>query len=193
MMSIVVSILTAPINLLIDYFFVDILSAPSVDETKMRRVNDLKESHFGRILKNVGDIARRASTVTADAVRVTGRRFGVGGHVSLQIPETTKEAHDLARDSSQQIIQERRVMLERERSSRGINRSQSLARRHPKEKNRGTQYYISQGQNFEKAGDSDHLNSDALTTLFSELMVDLNDQRYLLKPSLRERYDAQWG
>ena len=192
MMSIVVAILTAPINLLIDYLFVDILSAPSVDDAKMQRENDLKESRFGSIVKKAGDTVRRASAVTADAVKVARRRFGVmRGHESMQIPETTKEALELARDSSQHIIQERRDMLERERSSRSMNRSQSLVRRHQKQKNRATQYHISQGQ-LKRAGDIG-VDSLAVTELFCEFVVDLNDQRRLLKPSMRERYDIQWG
>ena len=194
MMSIVVAILTAPINLLIDYLFVDILSAPSVDDAKMQRENDLKESRIGRIVKKAGDTVRRASAVTADAVKVARRRFGVmGAHESVQIPETTKEAHELARDSSQHIIQERRDMLERERSSRSMNRSQSLVRRHQKQRNRATQYHISQGQLKRAGDDNNSADLEALTELFCEFVVDLNDQRRLLKPSMRERYDTQWG
>jgi hypothetical protein len=192
MMSVVVAIFTAPINLLIDYLFVDILSAPSADDAKMQRQNDLKESRLGRIVKKAGDTVRRASAVTADAVKVARRRFGVmGAHESVQIPETTKEAHELARDSSQQIIQERRDILEREKSSRNLNRSQSLVRRHHKQKNRATQYHVSQGQL--KRTRADSVDSEELTELFCEFVVDLNDQRRLLKPSIRERYDAQWG
>jgi hypothetical protein len=188
MMSVVVAILTAPINLLIDYLFVDILSAPSIDDAKMQQQNELKESRLGRIVKKAGDTVRRASAVTVDAVKVARRRFGANGaHESIQIPETTKEAHELARDSSQQIIQERRDILERERSSRSMNRSESLVRRHHNARGHD---HVSQDQSkrtLDDAGDSE------LTQLFGEFVVDLNDQRQLLKPSIRERYDAQWG
>ena len=194
MMSIVVAILTAPINLLIDYLFVDILSAPSVDDAKMQRDNELRESHFGRVVKKAGDTLRRASTVTADTVKVARRRFGMTiAHESVQIPETTKEAHELARDSAQQIIQEHRDIIDKEKSSRSMTRSQMLVRRHRNQQSRSTQSPVSQHHSKSKGGPDDSLYSEALTELFCEFVVDLNDQRRLLKPSIRERYDTQWG
>lgn len=192
MMSVVVAILTAPINLLIDYLFVDILSAPSVDDAKMQRENGLRESHFGRVVKKAGDTLRRASAVTADAVKVARRRFGMTiAHESVQIPETTIEAHELARDSAQQIIQEHRDIIDKEKSSRSMTRSQMLIRRHRNQQSRSPQ--SSQHHFKSKGGSDDSLYSEALTELFCEFMVDLNDQRRLLKPSIRERYDTQWG
>lgn len=191
-MSIVVAIFTAPINLLIDYLFVDILSAPSADDAKLQRQNDLvNSSRLGRMVKKAGDTVRRASAVTADAVKVARRRFGIkAAHESMQIPESTKEAHELARDSSQHIIQQRREVLEQEQSSRNVNRSQELVLRNKKK--RATKYHMSEGGQLKRTrDDSDEV--EELNQLFCEFVVDLNEQRRLLKPSVRERYDSQWG
>lgn len=188
MMSIVVAIFTAPINLLIDYLFVDVLSAPSADDAKLQRQNDLGNSRLGRIVKKAGDTVRRASAVTIDAVKVARRRFGVmGSHEAVQIPESTKEAHELARDSSKHIIEQRRDALEREQSSRHVNRSQELVQR----QKRATKYQISEGQLKRVRDDSDE--TEELDQLFCEFVVDMNEQRRLLKPSIRDRYDNQWG
>jgi hypothetical protein len=189
MMSIVVAIFTAPINLFIDYLFVDVLSAPTVDDAKMQKEHGTKQSQLGRMVKKAGESVRRASAVTADAVKVARRRFGMGTHEAMQIPESTMEAHELARESSQHIIQERRDILEREKSFRHDNRSQVLLQRH--QHKRATKYHLSEGQL--KRTRDDSREGEELNELFSEFVVDLNEQRRVLKPSTRERYDSQWG
>jgi len=178
----------------IDYLFVDVLSAPTADDAKMQRQNELAQSRVGRIVKKAGETVRRASAVTMDAVKVARRRLGVmRSQESMQIPESTKEAHELARDSSQHIVQERLSILERERSSRNVNRSQAMVERHQKsyEKKRATQYHVSEGQL--KLSRDESGEEAELTQMFSEFVVDLNDQRRLLKASARDRYDTQWG
>jgi hypothetical protein len=195
MMSVVVAIFTAPINLFIDYLFVDILSAPSVDETKRQREQDTKPSQLSRIVKKAGESVRRASAVTADAVKVAKRKFRMGSshkpHEAMQIPESTLEAHELARESSVRIIEERRDILEKEKSFRKDNRSQVLVQRHHNNKKRATKYKMSEEQ-LKRAKD-DTGEAAELNELFCEFVVDLNEQRRALKPSVRERYDSQWG
>jgi hypothetical protein len=109
MMSVVVAIFTAPINLLIDYLFVDILSAPSADDAKMQRQNDLKESRLGRIVKKAGDTVRRASAVTADAVKVARRRFGVKELMSLckflKLPRRLMSWHEILLSKSSKSVE----------------------------------------------------------------------------------------
>jgi hypothetical protein len=188
MMSIVVGILTAPINLIVDFLFVDILSAPSVDDAKLQRENNLNQSPLGRMMKKAGDTVRRASAVTASVVKVARRNFGVHkSQHSMQIPESTIEAHQLALASSQQIVEEHRSILDKEQSSRKESRSQVLLAR----QKRGTQYHLSEGKlkrTNDQSGEDEELNE-----LFGEFVVDLNEQRRLLKPAARERYDSQWG
>jgi hypothetical protein len=169
--------------------FVDVLSAPTVDDAKMQKEHGTKQSQLGRMVKKAGESVRRASAVTADAVKVARRRFGMGTHEAMQIPESTMEAHELARESSQHIIQERRDILEREKSFRHDNRSQVLLQRH--QHKRATKYHLSEGQL--KRTRDDSREGEELNELFSEFVVDLNEQRRVLKPSTRERYDSQWG
>jgi hypothetical protein len=195
MMSIVVAIFTAPINLFVDYLFVDILSAPSVDEIKRHKQNEMKESRLEQMVNKVGGTVRRASV---GVIQVARRRFGVmnaataghGVHQSMQIPESTMEAHEIARVSSKHLIEERRDNLEREQSTRRGNRSQILIQR---QKKRETQSHLSHEQLKRTREVVEVEEVVELNQLFIEFVTDLNEQRRLLKPATRERYDSQWG
>jgi hypothetical protein len=190
-MSIVVAILTAPINLVIDFLFVDVLSAPSVDDLKMRKQNEMNQSRLSKIASKVGGTVRRASV---GAIQVARKRLGVNRTntrtgSSMQIPESTMEAHELAVVSSKDLIEERKGILEREQSSRHDNRSQVLLERHQKKKT--TKAHRSDNQ--KGVRDSSRGELDELDQQFYEFVTDMNEQRRLLKPAMRERYDSQWG
>jgi hypothetical protein len=182
MVSIVVAILTAPVNLLVDYLFVEILSAPTVDSIKnqIQNQNEIVENHkssnLTKLMKNAGEKVRRTSTATVDAIKVARRRYlSQGNQESLQIPESTIIAQNHAMISSHDLVQEQMMKLERESSSREVNRSQVKV----------DQY---QRKNKYKEGED-----VLLTQLLSEFVVDLSEQRRVLKPSVRDRYDLQWG
>lgn len=204
-----VAIFTAPINLLVDYLFVDVLSAPTLDEVKLKRQHEMKQSKLNQMVKKAGDSVRRASAVTVDAIKVARKQFGgQSHHVSLQIPETTMEAHTLAKLSSRMFVQEQKVILEKQLSSRNTTRSESLVARHQRSVTRNYALNNRERRTMDRAkhNDNNSRGEDAksqqlrlreeveeLAHLFGEFMVDLNEQRRALKPSTRDRYDSQWG
>lgn len=172
-------------NLLVDYLFVEILSAPTAESIKDRNQNQIqnqnqivsnKPRNLTNLMKNAGDRARRTSIATSDAIKVARRRFLAkqGPQESLQIPESTSIAQNQAMISSQNLVQEHMAKLERESSSREVSRSQVK---------------VDQYQRKKRFEDGDA----SLTQLFSEFVVDLSEQRRTLKPSVRDRYDLLWG
>ena len=108
----------------------DVLSAPTVDEMKLKRKDEMKQSKVNQLVKKAGETARRASAVTVDAIKVAQKQFkGLSSHTSLQIPETTLEAHNVAKLTSQMFVQEQKIILEKQLSLRNANRSELLVAR----------------------------------------------------------------
>jgi len=163
----------------VDYLFVEILSAPTADSLKVESQNQYeiavrKPSHLSKFMRNAGERVRRTSTATVDAIKVARRRFlAQENQECLQIPESTLLAHNQAMISSHNLVHEQMMKLEREVSSRDVSRSQS------------ENWPVSKKERYEYGDD--------LTQLFSEFVVDLSEQRRVLKPSVRDRYDFQWG
>lgn len=195
-----VAIFTAPINLLVDYLFVDVLSAPTLDEMKLKKHTEMKQSRLNQIVKKAGETVRRASAVTVDAIKVARKNFSVSAaHESMQIPEKTIEASNQAKSFSQLFVQEQKAILEKQQSSRNANRSESLVARQQRKtidklKNHRSQENESKSHpKSNSKSKSKEEETQELFHLFGEFVVDLNEQRRALKPSIRDRYDSQWG
>ncbi len=195
MVSVVVAIFTAPINLLIDYLFVDILSAPTEDSLKSKPKVTLQPNRLQKIVKKAGETGRRASAMTMDAIKIARKQVLLGSHQSMQIPELTLEAHVQAKLSSHELVQDHKAKLERKSSSREVNRSQILVERQQRSLSR--QNHPHKNHDEKKNSSSSHSRRtaevDDITRLFSEFVVDLSEQRRVLKPSSRDNYDSQWG
>lgn len=154
----------------------------------------MKESKLNHIVKKAGETVRRASAVTIDAIKVAHRQFtGLPSHESLQIPETTMEAHILAKISTRGFIQEQKIVLEKQLSSRNANRSESLVARHQRNLTRNDNNHRNNHRNNQNDKKVELKEIGEIPKLFGEFVVDLNEQRRLLKPSARERYDSLWG
>lgn len=208
-----VAIFTAPINLLVDYLFVDVLSAPTLDEMKLKKQNEMKQSRLNQMVKKAGETVRRASAVTVDAIKVAQKNFAVlVAHESMQIPETTIEAHVQAKSFSQELIREKKILIDQElaqinsnRPTSHLNRLKNKSTRQPtyisknipvKLKNHRSQENESKSHSKSKSNSkskSKEEETQELFHLFGEFVVDLNEQRRALKPSIRDRYDSQWG
>jgi hypothetical protein len=220
--SVVVAMFTSPVNLIVDFLFHDILSAPTADSLKLQKQDTA--------LKRV---ARRVSTVgteVANAGRRVGRRISQAsveamaalakeGHSrqTLNIPETTMEAHINASVSTGHLVEAIRKKNDSERIDRDRERCQSITF-----KKRAT---LTQKRSQEKAsfeGEVVVRKSEASTSLadvdfsmdprpspkvspnetqaskpaedlFGDLWVDIVEQRKLLSRSEQELFDEKWA
>lgn len=201
--SVVVAMFTSPINLLVDFLFIDLLSAPTADSLKMEQLNT-----FQRIAKNVSQagtevinagrrVGRRLSQASLQVVNIIAKSTGEDLSTTRSIPQSTLEAQIIASTSATQLVnivqQENDSMrfkrnLERHESSVFKKRMTLLQkrrseRRAPDYEPRGTRSRFFRNETKDKA----------IEDLFTELSVDIVEQRKYLKRSEQEIFDENWG
>ena len=120
--------MTAPINLMVDFLFVEVLSAPTIDSLKKE---SSKSSSIGRVLGQASKMARHASVVVSKNALSTLNRLGDMTSKSTKstestesnnwselisttrvIPPRTKEAHDEAVECANDVINNAKSRLE---------------------------------------------------------------------------------
>jgi hypothetical protein len=171
--SIVVAVFTAPVNLMVDFLFDDVLSAPTTSSIKAQNQN----TAFQRAGRRMSNAVRRASVSVAGAVssiRRSSVAAGValvsiarGGHrksVALVrtrvIPAETLSAQSLALACGTNLISR----LKEDNANFDAELGVSLRR-----------VAMSPEQRY------------------SELVRDIDSQRLTLRPSEIEAYDGSWG
>ena len=204
LVSIVVAILTAPINFLVDFLFEDILSAQSIDQTKIT----LAKLH-PHLNLTFSQLNRTAGTFLSRVPRMTSTKQGEGplptplSALNLQtvkIPSETSTAQSLASELASDLVGATQKRLKLMNESRDQHRSQHLVKREKltllrkqtvreRERERGS-LGMTSPQGSRTAGIT---VEEELLTLFSSFVVDLSDQRKALKPNQRERLDVRWG
>jgi hypothetical protein len=195
LVSIVVAILTAPVNFLVDFLFVDILSAQTEDEVKAKANQRKLISQFA----NAANVVRRASL--ASSVKVNEMRKSIVGREIVKIPEITSSAQILAVQSTNAILGDAQKRLSFLTDFREKNRSQILVDRQKKNQERKQQVLDreridtlsgSHGNRWGRIRQQSEEEKE-IVTRFSAFAVDVVDQRKLLKPKQRDRFDARWG
>ncbi len=121
----------SPINLVVDYLFLDIISAPTVDSLKLEQQDTaLKKMARGMTsmkteVVNAGRRAgRRISQASVDALGSL-RKMSHSTRQTLTLPETTMEAHITASTSAIQLTELARKRNDSWRSRRATERSSS--------------------------------------------------------------------
>jgi hypothetical protein len=209
---------TSPINLLVDYLFIDILSAPTVDSLKLDELDTFH--HLAGAMSSFGSNAINATRrvgrrISQAAVQATVRMTSVTQPATEKIqrartiPPATLEAQIIAsRTASQlmkQIQQENQTQVARRKTERemSVTSKRLTIRKQQKSSARLSSSSTdghgsgSRGGNGVRKGDklsSTLLPTEAaLETLFTELCVDLIEQRKLLPPEEQEIFDEKWG
>jgi hypothetical protein len=164
--SMLVAVLTAPVNLVVDFLFHDILSAPTADTLKTASAGDAMR-RAGRRMSNA---VRRASLTVSNQLSALGpkkKKPALFRAVSTrEISESTKEAHGLAVMSAANIIKELNARFEEEHASHAVTAVVSR-----------------------KTGHIQANSEDAFSKLRNEIML----QRRNLRPSQWPHFDRQWG
>lgn len=186
LLSVIVAVFTAPVNLLVDFLF-DILFSPTADSIKVAA----EESTVKKVGRRVSVGIRRASVAGQQIAENLSRKartsfiqaFKNDKNVpenALVIPESAMEAQSLAYTSMKDMISDIKTNNERVLDRRKSAREASF-----KTKNRRTPTTV-------LASPIGKLNSP-IEDLFNELCFDIVEQRRALKSSEQEEFDLAWG
>jgi hypothetical protein len=199
-----VSIFTALINLVVDFLFVDILFAPTMDSKKQEKnLKVFRKAKFNKISsplppnsqgeenKQAINQTRRAEETTPTpspmvphsssnfqrVKRMTLQKIQ-SGNLELEttrvLPSSTLQAHQLATLSANEIIDDRVSAIRNTLVRQETIRRTSSKRRASFMKNIP-------------------LNEMSVDDQFVDLSVDIAEQRKELKRSQQEKYDEMWG
>lgn len=206
LISILVAVATAPINLVVDFIFDDILSAPTADSAKLNaEPNALQRAgkQLNAARRASVNAVRRASVSLQAAIpaRRESKKM-INTAATRMIPESTISAQSLAnasvtealgifKESHQKYEDERKSILGHTTSKSMINTS------------RRTRQTRGAGAPAIEARNPVAINAMALpgTTMFgysvdaqfAELSKEIIAQRRRLKPSEQEDFDIRWG
>jgi hypothetical protein len=194
---------TSPINFLIDYLFLEILSAPTADSLKLDELET-----FNRL----ADVISSIGTSAVSGARTMGRRVGrrlsqvaqaagvmnissvskvekAGVQRTLSIPPATLEAQIIASRTSSQLISQLRQENEAFAMSRDLERSASTAFQ--------KRVILNQKRTESVKGMPKQslrpVEKKTIDDLFTHLSVDIIEQRKVLPISEQELFDEQWG
>lgn len=205
--SIYVSMFTALINLFVDFLFVDILFAPTIDSSKRdaetisdKGISAASKETAGKALNSVTEVRDKLSI--GDQSNVEPRKFSLtkmqSGKFDLEttrvVPSSTQEAHSLAVLCVKDLIKDRDSEMKSSQSRRDMNRQSSslLKQKHSLEKHRGDLKARGESSKVKKSV-SLILDKTAVEEQFVDLTVDIIEQRKTLKRSQQERFDEMWG
>jgi len=195
--SIVVATITAPVNLLVDFLFIEILSAPTADSLKVRN----RESLVKRVARRSSAVGRRVSSVSTQALkslrnsvlRKPRYSFGLTGNVptTRMVPESAEEAHHIASTSVREILQDVKAKIDTRVTTRDVRRKESDTFKSKKN--------LHEKRKYRQRSDSDVVNfqhdvsDDTIDNIFFDLSVDITEQRRNLKNNQKEVFDTMWG
>jgi hypothetical protein len=193
--SVVVAVFTAPVNLVVDFLFNEVLLAPTADSLKLQA----QDSAMTRAGRRVSAVARRASVsasaavsaVKSSAQAIAGRQArGMGTKKAVDknrmtitttrlIPGETMSAQSLAVMSTSNVVDS----FKQSRDTFRAHRDTVLVG------NYGTPQNNSIALALANTGDL----SVSSMALFSQFERELYAQRDLLKVVERSAFEAQWG
>jgi hypothetical protein len=204
LISIVVAICTAPINLVVDFIFDDILSAPTADSVKLAA----EPNALQRASKQVAAARRtsvaaikRASVSMQAAVAPRRRQSSklMTTTTTRVIPESTISAQSLANASVTEalgIFKDSHQKYEDERSAiLGTNTSKSFVSvsRRQRGKAAATATEVRPTIAVAAAMPGAGMFGSSVDARFAELSKEIIAQRRRLKPSEQEDFDLRWG
>ena len=195
--SVVVAVATAPINLVIDFLFDDVLSAPTADAVKLNEESSAMGGigrHVGaakvalrRASVSVGNAVRKASAAVlpsnpADAKRIT---------VAIVVPRATKSAQTLAVSSTSHAFDTFQAAQDKYETNRSTFLSDKLATRSLVNSRR--RYNSGDNPRVTQASSVFPVLGSDIDSRFAQLSTEIIAQRRLLKPTAQELFDVRWG
>lgn len=199
LLSIIVAIFTAPVNLLVDFLFMEVLSAPDADSIKIQ-TEDTALKRAGRRMSNA---VRRASVTATKAVgRVTSavkrgsrRLTSIQPAVTRVMPDSTMAAHAIVHSSNsvKDLMQSAQQSNEATEKIRRTTMSRVKRPAVVKGKTHIPASAAPQLEDIENKKFIFYQNDTDMKETFLELCDDLQAQRKLLRRSEIDAFDTMWG
>lgn len=183
---------TSPINLLVDFLFIDILSAPTVDSLKLDRLDTFNRltgamSTFGsNAVVATRRLGRRISQAAVQSLAMGNKQPSMEEKIqrTRSIPPGALEAQIIASRTASQLMSE----------VRQVNSTQVARRKTERESSVTNKRLTTRKQRKRTTRSSAPLPpEDAVETLFTDLCVDIIEQRKQLPPNQQEVFDEKWG
>ncbi|CAE7472509.1 unnamed protein product [Symbiodinium microadriaticum] len=202
--SVVIAIFTAPVNLLVDFLFIEVLSAPSPDALKAASA----ESTVSRTVQRVSNVGRRVSAAivnTAGNIKVGARKTILGTaapkfdvDTTRLVPDAAAEAQILATHSVGNLLDDARSNIDNRENLRRSQRQRASVVKVQKRQEQKQKKYAVLSENSPSKQNLSRMMSlsvtdDKLQESFAELCVDMTEQRKVLKRSQQDGFDAMWG
>lgn len=145
--SFVVALMTAPVNLVVDFLFVEILSAPTVDSLKKESRSSTSQSRIQKVIGQASKMVRKASVASMNTLNNLGKLGNLNSNspktesdnwtelisTTRVIPPRTREAHDEAVECANDVISNAKNRLE-DRSRLTKQRHEKFLRSHSSQK-----------------------------------------------------------
>lgn len=186
-MSVLVATFTAPVNIIIDFLFNEILSAPTADDEKKVALALQEGGRARQALRRASNAVRRASAASLQAVtKVKSRAFSTFAIQSTRsIPKDTVAAQAEAAMLSEEFSRSAKIALDSSEELTQVKRSKSLETIRMRKQTRKT---IARRENYQPDD-----GNGIIEERMMEFEADLAEQRKVLKQSLREGFDLKWG
>lgn len=161
--SVVVALFTSPANSVVDFIFIDVLSAPTADKHKVAAASAL-----GSMQRRISSAARRVSAVSERMINRIRPARQTMFRTTRIVPDYAVEAYSQARASTRHVLTNAQTQCEQYESRR---RSQ-----------RATQTRLT---------NAPHLNN--IDVVMQELTADIAAQRNQIKNAELMLFDMRWG
>lgn len=190
--SFVVALFTAPVNLVVDFLFVDILSAPTIDSLKKESSSRLSSSGLGNMFRRASTAVRKMSVVSKNAFSRLRGDSEILMTTTRVIPPRTKEAHDEAMECANDVIELARSRQDHRMKSINIRHSEFQAKKSERYRKGAISKTLKNTTPHPEADNSENVH-EKVESLFSQLSNDITQQRKMLKRSQQEMFDNLWG
>ena len=103
--SVVVALFTSPMNSIVDFIFIDILSAPTADESKVEPTMAKIGRRVSTAVRRASTAVRRASQAIVKAIEPKKRSSRLSVRKTRILPDSAIAAHLAANESAKSILQ----------------------------------------------------------------------------------------
>jgi vacuolar-type H+-ATPase subunit E/Vma4 len=187
----------SPINLLLDFLFIEILSAPTVDSVKVAEELSLIKSDVRRVAMRANE-EDMSQAIIASKLSKKKLERNSSMKTCLEIHGAAADAHMLALTTSKSVLDAAREGNKKVDSFRETPRYKSMLRKQQdsarmKQEKKAKMIEGRQEGESQSAKTLDSRSASVIDDLFVNLTLDIAEQRKLLPRGQHENFDDKWG
>ncbi len=209
-----VALLTAPVNLLVDFLFVEIISAPTMDSLKKEQ-SSLMENSVRKVIGRASTVVRKMSVVSQSMMKHIQKKTDSESTLRLEvsdkpdswknlisttrvIPPRTKEAHAEAAECVNDVVSSAKSRMETRNTLMKSRYDSYVGSHHKIGRQRRTEVEVIPTSTLLRTHQRERNKSISnvkvdVDGLFERLTFHVNQQRKLLKRSQQDGFDQMWG